>query len=327
MKKAKCTLAFRQISTLRKVGLLLTMMSILFTANSRKPVYDAPGSVEGRWDLTMTRDGQNFPSWLEIRHSGNRMLVGDFVFITGSARPVSRIFYQDGKIRFTLPPQWEEGDKDFMVEGTHHGDSLSGKLISSDNKQYSFTGTRAPSLYRESAPVWGAPIKLFNEKNLEGWHATGKNQWKAESGILRNPESGSNLVSDGLFSDFKLHIEFRYPKGSNSGIYLRGRYEVQVEDGKGSEPLKDLFGAVYGFIKPAEMAAKAPGEWQYYDITLTGRMVSIVANGKMIICSQEIPGITGGALDSQEGKPGPIMLQGDHGSVEFRNIIITPALN
>jgi hypothetical protein len=73
------------------------------------------------------------------------------------------------------------------------------------------------------------------------------------------------------------------------------------------------------------MAGKKPGEWQSYDITLTGRMVTIVANGKTIICNREIPGITGGALDSREGEPGPIMLQGDHEPIEYRNIILTPA--
>lgn len=74
-----------------------------------------------------------------------------------------------------------------------------------------------------------------------------------------------------------------------------------------------------------QMVAKAPGEWQSYDITLVGRLVTIIANGKTIICDQLIPGITGGALDSNEGEPGPIMLQGDHGPIEFRNSIITPA--
>jgi hypothetical protein len=122
-----------------------------------------------------------------------------------------------------------------------------------------------------------------------------------------------------------LHVEFRYPKGSNSGLYLRGRYEVQITDSKGLEPSKVDFGAIYGFIIPNEMVAKAAGEWQSYDITLIGRLITIVANGKTIVCNQQIPGITGGALDSDEGKSGPLMIQGDHGPVEYRNIILTPA--
>jgi hypothetical protein len=160
---------------------------------------------------------------------------------------------------------------------------------------------------------------------MEGWHAMGANQWLVEAGVLRSPKSGSNLVTDRSFTDFKLHIEFRYPKGSNSGVYLRGRYEVQIEDSKGLEPLIDRFSSVYGFLPPNEMAAKSAGEWQSYDITLVGRTVTVVANGKTVICSQEIPGITGGAINSKEGEPGPILIQGDHGPVEFRNIVITPA--
>lgn len=150
-------------------------------------------------------------------------------------------------------------------------------------------------------------------------------QWVADEGILRSPKSGSNIISDASFNDFKLHIEFRYPAGSNSGVYLRGRYEVQVEDNYGLEPSSTLFGGIYGFLTPNEMVAKKPGEWQSYDITLIGRRVSVTANGKAIIVDQIIPGITGGALDSKEGEPGPIFLQGDHGPVEYRNIVITPA--
>lgn len=141
--------------------------------------------------------------------------------------------------------------------------------------------------------------------------------------MLRSPHSGSNIVTDGRYMDFKLHIEFRYPKESNSGVYLRGRYEVQIEDLEGAEPPNDVIGAVYGFLPPSFSAAKGPGDWQTYDITLVGRLVTIVFNGVTVICNAEIPGITGGALDSREGEPGPIYLQGDHGPIDYRNITIT----
>lgn len=283
-------------------------------------------SIEGRWDITMTdASGKEFPSWLEVRHSGHHTLVGDVVIIVGSARPISRVNYSNGKLSFSVPPQWEEGTNDLSIEGTLQGDHLTGTMLSSDGKNYTWIGTRAPSLRKQKQPVWGQPIRLFNGTNLNGWKAMGNNQWKAESGMLRSPKSGANLVTEKTFNDFKLHIEFRYPKGSNSGVYLRGRYEVQIIDSKGLEPLKDYLGAIYGFISPSEMVAKAPGEWQSYDITLVGRMVTVVANGKTIICNQEIPGITGGALDSKEGEAGPLLIQGDHGPVDFRNIIITPA--
>jgi len=285
----------------------------------------AEKSIEGRWNMTVNEDGEMRPSWLEVSHSGNNRLFGRFVGFGGSARPVSKIEFKDGMMRFTVPPQWERADNDFVVEAMFQGDSLVGTIVNPVGKKMNWVGHRAPSLVRAKPPVWGTPIKLFDGKTLNGWHATGKNQWVAENGILRSAASGSNLVSDRTFTDFKLHVEFRYPAESNSGVYLRGRYEIQVEDSYGKEPNSLYLGGIYGFIKPLEMVAKKAGEWQSYDITLVGRLITVVANGKQIIFTQEIPGITGGALDCNEAMPGPIMFQGDHGPVEYRNIVITPA--
>lgn len=287
----------------------------------------APSPIEGRWDITVNADGKERPSWLEVNHSGNNHLIGHFVGFDGSARPISRINFSDGKMSFTIPPQWEKENNDLSFEANLQGDILTGTMVAADGKIYNWTAQRAPSLRRKNKPVWGKPIHLLNANNLKGWHAMGTNQWMVKNGMLQSPHSGANLVTDDVFTDFKLHIEFRYPKESNSGIYLRGRYEVQIEDSKGKEPLKDYLGAIYGFIAPNEMVAKSAGEWQSYDITLIGRLVNVVANGKTIICNQEIPGITGGALDSKEGEPGPLFIQGDHGAVDYRNIIITPAIN
>lgn len=282
--------------------------------------------IQGRWDITINIDGKMSPSWLEVHHSGLHMLVGEFVGTGGSARPISRVYLVSGKMSFAIPPQWERDSNDLSIQGMLQGeDSLAGTITFSNGKNYPFTARRAPILRRASAPVWGKPIHLFDGTNLNQWHAAGENQWKAEGGIMKSPRSGSNLITNQTFNDFKLHIEFRYPAESNSGVYLRGRYEVQVIDSEGQEPSSVLLGGVYGFISPSEMVAKSPGEWQSFDITLIGRMVTIVANGKMIICNQQIPGVTGGALDSNEGEPGPILLQGDHGPIDYRNIIITPA--
>lgn len=282
-------------------------------------------AIQGRWDITIDVNGKMTPSWLEVKHSGLKMLVGRFVGPGGSARPISRVNIKDGKMSFSIPPQWEPEPNDLKVEGTLQGDNLTGTMTFSNGNTYKWTGKRAPALRRKTTPQWGKPIHLFDGKDMSQWHATGENQWKVEAGLLRSPHSGSNLVTNQKFEDFKLHIELRYPAESNSGVYLRGRYEVQVIDSKGMEPLDIYFGAIYGFLPPSEMVAKSPGEWQSFDITLVGRMVTIVANGKMIICNQEIPGITGGAIDSDEGAPGPILLQGDHGPIDYRNIIITPA--
>jgi hypothetical protein len=282
--------------------------------------------LEGRWDLTVDMVYKTAPSWLEVRHSGNSGLVGYFVADGGSARPVSKVSVDGNTFSFTIPPQWEQGAGNLELKGVRDGDKVSGKITQPDGKVFSFTGERAPTLERKSPVSWGAPIELFNGKNTNGWHTSGeKQQWTGVGGTLKSPESGSNLITDQKFTDFKLHIEFRYPAHSNSGVYLRGRYEVQVEDSKSTEPKSEEIGGIYGFITPNELFTKGPGQWQVYDITLIGRTVTVVANGKTIICNQLIPGITGGALDSKEGEPGPIMLQGDHGPIAYRNIVITPA--
>jgi hypothetical protein len=311
---------------MKKIMIHVILMLLFFNAqaNVDQKNEDAP-SVEGRWDLTVTFEGKQIPSWLEVQHSGNNTLIGRFCYAFGSARPVAKVNVNDGKYSFSIPPQWEKGDSDMQFEFTSDGTTLTGTMIFTDGKKYNWTGVRAPSLRKTTEPSWGKPVNLINGKDTKGWHAEGENQWKVEDGVLISAKSGSNLVTDQSFSDFKLHVEFRYQKGSNSGVYLRGRYEVQIEDDKGKEPGNGYLGAIYGLLTPSEMVAKEPGEWQTYDITLIGRMVTIEANGKTIICNQEIAGITGGALDSKEGEPGPLLLQGDHGPIEYRNIVITPA--
>ncbi|NAS12400.1 3-keto-disaccharide hydrolase [Poritiphilus flavus] len=287
---------------------------------------DKPNPIVGRWDLTMTMDGEERPSWLEISKSG-KSLVGRFVFAFGSARPVSEIKMDGELFSFSIPPQYEPGEDDMAFEGTYVGETLKGNMRYTDGKTYDWVGTRAPKLSYNANPNWGKPIDLFNGKDLSGWESQGEGEWLAEDGLLKNAKPGANLLTTDTFKDFKLEVEFRYPEGSNSGIYLRGRYEVQIADNKGLEPNSLLFGGIYGFLTPNEMAAKNPGEWQQYEITLIGRRVTVVANGKAIIVDQNIPGITGGAIDSKEGEPGPLLIQGDHGPIEFRKIVLTPAMD
>lgn len=308
------------------------MLAVLMPAASSKTILKPsnPAAVNdrllGRWDITITTPSGPSPSWLEIAHSGRDAMVGSFVGVVGSARPVSLIVANGDSLSFSIPHQWEDGNGDLTVRGKLEGNGLSGAMTFPDGKTYSWTGVRAPRLDRSSKPVWGTRIRLLHANDLGGWHPSGAtNQWTVTNGILRSPRSGSNLITDRTFGDFKLHIEFRYPKESNSGVYLRGRHEVQIQDDYGNAPANDRFSGVYGFISPSVIAAKPAGEWQSYDITLVGRMVTVVANGRQVICNQEIPGITGGALDSNEGAPGPLFLQGDHGPIEYRNIMITPA--
>ena len=281
----------------------------------------------GRWDLVVQRGTQTVPSWLEVERSGNATLVGQFVGSGGSARPVAKIEFADGTFRFAIPPQWERNPNDITVEGRFDGDRLTGSMTMGDGQSLTWSGGRAPSLRRTGRPEWGEPIKLFNGSSLDGWRTVGggENLWSAESGVLKNAKGGANLATVQKFEDFKLHLEFRVPKGANSGVYLRGRYELQIDDSAGLDPSSHHLGGVYGFIAPSENVARPAGEWQTMDVTLVGRMLTYDLNGTTVICNREIPGITGGALDSAEGEPGPLLLQGDHGPVDYRNVVITPA--
>ncbi|ERJ60228.1 3-keto-disaccharide hydrolase [Sphingobacterium paucimobilis] len=287
---------------------------------------EAEGLI-GRWDITVDKEGKQVPSWLEVKLSGFNVLVGAFVADAGSSRPVSHIKLDNGKFSFEIPPQWEGGEGVFTIQGELVGEEIKGTITSNKGNVFNFSGVKAPYLVREGEVQWGEPIELFNGKDLTGWKTSSEdNQWVVKDGILINQKAGANLITEQKFEDFKLTAEFRYAEKGNSGIYLRGRYEVQIEDSpKDRHPGALYYGGVYGFLAPSEMVTNGPNEWNTYEITLRGRMVTIVSNGKTIINNQEIPGITGGALDSKEGEPGPIYLQGDHTGVEFRKISITPA--
>ncbi|HMV47525.1 MAG TPA: DUF1080 domain-containing protein, partial [Blastocatellia bacterium] len=191
-----------------------------------------------------------------------------------------------------------------------------------------WTAKRAPALTPAKNVAWGKPIQLFNGKDLTGWKPRNNNNpncWSVVDGMMSNKTPCADIISEQKFTDFKAHIEFQVPQNGNSGVYLRGRYEVQISDGY-KQALDSLrMGAVYGWLKPLVDAAKAPGEWQSLDITLVGRKVTVTFNGQTLIDNETIPGITGGALDSDEAAPGPLMLQGDHTKVLYRKVEITPA--
>jgi len=281
----------------------------------------------GRWDLVVQRGGNTAPSWLEVERSGTATLVGQFVGAGGSARPIAKIEWSDGTFKFAIPPQWESNPNNITFEGRLEGERITGSMTAGDGQKSTWTGTRAPALRRPTPSAWGDPIKLFDGHALDAWKPVGgrDSKWSVADGILRNASRGANLATVQKFEDFKLHLEFRVPKGENSGVYLRGRYELQVDDSAGLEPSSHHLGGLYGFIAPSENVAKVAGEWQTMDAMLVGRMLTFTLNGTMVICNREIPGITGGALDSNEADPGPILLQGDHGPVDYRNIVITPA--
>lgn len=207
----------------------------------------------------------------------------------------------------------------YLFDGQIKGDVLEGRVMTSFGKQTTFKAERQ----RE----WAEPIALFNGKDLDGWQPLGDPNnflWKVIDGVMVNDGYGANIVSVQKFKDFKFHIEFRVPQHGNSGVYLRGRYEVQVADSFGQEPSSGGCGGLYSRVTPSVNASKPPGEWQTFEGQIIGQYITVALNGTKIIDNHEIRGITGGALDSHEHEPGPIYLQGDHGKIEYRKLIITP---
>jgi hypothetical protein len=242
----------------------------------------------------------------------------------GSQRPIKTIEFANG-LSFSLPVQYERHKTD-PFEGRRR--RLEGTTFDPNGATLKWTAVRAPKLDRKSSPRWGKSASLFNGTDLTGWKVRDPRRadtWRVVDGVMENTPHGTDLVTVQTFSDFKLHVEFKMVEKGNSGVYLRGRYEVQIEDNFGQEPESHRIGGVYGFITPSSNPAKKASEWQSFDITLIGRRVTVALNDKTIIENAEIPGITGGALDSNESEPGPILLQGDHEKVYYRNITITPA--
>jgi hypothetical protein len=281
----------------------------------------------GRWDLTLTAPDGEHPSWLELREQDGQ-LKAQMVGRWGNARPLPKVELSGGRLTFVSPKEEEGSKTDLVFQGHLEGKTLSGTVNGPDGKTWQWTGVRAPSLERATAPQWGKPIELFNGKDLSGWRmgAPGPPVWTVQNGTLMTPGNGPEIYSDAKFQDFKLHVEFNCGKDSNSGVYLRGRYEVQIETESESEPPSHHTGGVYGFLAPTPEQPRVPDKWQTFDITLIGRRVTVVLNGTTVIDNQEIPGITGGAVDSHEASPGPIYLQGsEKGHVAFRSIVITPA--
>ncbi len=310
----------------RRLSMLISGL-LLFLLAGLAPSVSAPQDITGRWDLTIGPADNSYPSWLEVTRKDG-LLAGRFCGRVGSARPIKKIAYENGKLSFSLPVQYEKFKTDMSFEGTLSpvGDKLTGKTKSEEGADLTWVGLRAPALPKPKNVKWGTPITLFNGKDLTGWKLKdpkGTNGWKALNGVMENAMPSSDIRTEKDFTDFKLHLEFNVPAKSNSGVYLRGRYEVQVVDSYGQPPESHRIGGLYGFIDPTENAGKPGGEWQTYDITLLGRFVTVVLNGKTVIDDKEIPGITGGALHSREAEPGPLVLQGDHGKVSYRNIVLT----
>jgi hypothetical protein len=288
----------------------------------------------GRWDITVPQESRARAWWLEVSGAETPALRGKFVgFPGGDMNEIPHLSIQDGELRFdfdyTDHRTGKPAHRDYMARLTPD-DRLEGLMRSSDGEELRWVGVRAPDI-SEKDGKWrdGTPVDMLNHKDLSGWSGLIPNLplgWTVKDGAIANVAGANNLVSDGLFWNFKLHVECRVGNHSNSGIGLRGRYEVQILEDYGKPPGTHSNGALYSRIAPSLNASKPAGEWQAYDIRLVGRTVTVVLNDQKVIDRQEIEGLTAIAGNADEGKPGPIILQGDHGPVEFRSIILTPLI-
>lgn len=303
----------------------------------------------GRWALTIPGGGAG---WLGVEQQGDA-LKGSILWGGGSVVPVTSTTVEGDRLIVTRVSESRQKDAEGKtvvkkstetITATRDGDQLklTTSTVGADGKTrgpVAFTGKWIPPL--PPAPdlgkvKFGEPISLFNGKDMTGWSVMGKapSAWKVENGLLRNDavqekgrhKSYANIRTDREFEDFNLQVEFRVPPGGNSGIYLRGIYEVQVEDSHGKKNDPHNCGALYSRIKPSENVSRPAGEWQTFDITLVDRHLTVIHNGTTTINNQPVLGCTGGALWSDEFRPGPLYLQGDHTSVDYRKLVLRPVL-
>jgi len=335
----------------------LVLGSLLFTTCKVEPTEIAAPKTDiseflGQWTIDI--EGGSV-GWIEVRQEDN-YLDADILWGGGSVLPVSNIFLEKDQIlviqrtNSVVRTRDENNNplKTHMVtswlEMTKNGDQIDGLLLNPSRNGLSvdttvFTGTKLPPV--PSAPdlatvKYGTPITLFNGTDLTGWKLTNEKQvngFKVIDGLLVNDPvqtegaphiSYGNLRTEQVFEDFNLKLEVSIPVGSNSGVYLRGMYEIQVADSYKKELDPHNMGAVYSRIKPTVNAEKPAGEWQTLDITLCDRHATVVLNGIKIIDNQPVYGPTGGAILSDVFAAGPIYLQGDHGTVKYRNLVLTP---
>jgi len=301
------------------LGIVLAI-ALAVQAPAKAPAAD---DYVGRWNVIITDATDTFVSGgIGIDKSGAG-LTGALVWRSGSYAPVKSVEVVDGVLKIVRAAGENKQD---LFEARLEKGLLKGQVTYPDGKIHHFEGRKAPLLTSfKTSGAWKT-TKPFDGRTLDGWHLRdpkAKNGWAVENGelVVVEPKGNSDLVSDAKFQDMQLHLEFNVDPKSNSGVYLRGRYEVQILDNPDAKMALDTHGcgAVYSRLAPTMDATKPAGEWQTLDIEFIGRQIEIKLNGKTIV-KDAVEGITGGALSPWEGEPGPLMLQGDHGKVRFRNI-------
>ena len=296
---------------------------VLLASLLQPPSSSAP--FLGRWDMTVTTSHGERPSWLEVTASGDA-LKARMVGFGGGAFPVLSAAMENGELVLKTGANIYRAKADGP-------DKLAGTMTTTSGTTMQWTAVRGPVWNTPKGAAAnkkpGKPVELFNGQDLTGWSPQDPSQpvgWIVKDGAMDNQGKANNIYCAQKFQDFKVEAEYAVGKQGNSGVYLRGRYEVQVLDDNGKPPDVHSHGALYGFIAPRVNMSKPAGEWQKMEATIVGNRVTVILNGEKVIDDEEIPGSTGGALDSHESEPGPILLQGDHAGIRFRRVTVTPLM-
>jgi 3-keto-disaccharide hydrolase len=303
----------------------------------------------GSWAFELP-DGN--PAWLRTGHEDGT-LTGSLLWSVGSARPVQDLSLQEGTLTFFRKIRWKPygRSEDAKVISKPMTARLVGDELrltfrqtaaeGGDEEVVVLDGKRMPPMPARPDPsrvAFGDPIQLFNGRDLTGWRISNpdkENGWRAEDGVLVNETPKTtfaaygdygNLCTERKFEDFELTIDCRVEAGGNSGVYLRGMYEAQVVDRDSRMQGIAGPGAIFGRIAPSHNAGKPGGQWNRYQLTLVDRHITVVLNGQKVIDNRPLEGCTGGGLSADDTKPGPIFLQGDHTSVQYRNIVLRPVI-
>jgi hypothetical protein len=285
--------------------------------------YGQSNPFVGRWGFDVHTPNGIGANWLGVSEKAGKLEIW-FQPTGGHVFQVPDYKLNGSHLTLNIPAG--EGNKPMVWEL----DAKDGKLVGAQkrgNQTLDLTGNPEPPLNRAEPPSWSAPQPLFDGKDLSGWEPIGnvaQNHWTVQDGQLVNSEHGANLKTTRKFNDFKLHFEVNCPQNGNSGFYLRGRYELQIEyEPVGENPPERAMGSIYGRIAPSAELPRKPGQWESFDVTFVGRTVTVLRDGVTTIDHKEIDGITGGALDADEGDPGSFYIQGDHtGGLKFRNITV-----
>ena len=288
------------------------------------PLLAEAGDFNGRWNIAVENEPRGRAWWLEVEAAGTRSMRGKFVGAPGGQMDVIPVLKIEGE---ELIWEFERAGKKLIYRARL---TTAGTLVGAmrtEGSELKFTGRRAPVLRDKDDGSWvaGRTVELFNGRDMTGWSPRFPGrpmEWYVDKGVMKNKDKASDIVSAAKFGNFKLHIEFRVAQDSNSGVGLRSRYEVQIYGDYGQPLSLHGNGALYSRALPKVNATLPPDQWQTFDITLVGRELSVVLNGKTLHDHVEIEGLTAMATDANESAPGPLTLQGDHGPVEFRKITV-----